>query len=88
MQVINHTSLRKSLEISGNHNGDIEIARELMRCAKTAGADAVKLQTYSADSLTIKSYHSDFKLKSGTWAGYNIYDLYVRPRRPLSGYLI
>ena len=70
-------------EISGNHNGDIEIARKLMQCAKTAGADAVKLQTYSADSLTIKSYHADFNLKSGTWAGYNIYDLYAMAATPI-----
>lgn len=70
-------------EISGNHNGNIDIARKLIRVAKEAGADAVKLQAYSADSLTIKTENPDFTLKSGTWAGQNIYDLYVKAATPI-----
>ena len=70
-------------EISGNHSGDINTARKLISVAKEAGADAVKLQAYSAKPLTIKTDNPDFTLKSGTWAGQNIYDLYVKAATPI-----
>ncbi len=64
-------------ELSANHGGDIEIAKESIRAAKRAGADAVKLQTYTADSMTINVKKEDFKLNQGTaWDGYYLYDLY------------
>ncbi|MCC8358746.1 pseudaminic acid synthase [Salinimicrobium sp. ASW11-47] len=64
-------------ELSANHGGDIEIAKESIRAAKRAGANAVKLQTYTADSMTINVKRDDFKLKQGTaWDGYYLYDLY------------
>ncbi|MGH1403792.1 MAG: pseudaminic acid synthase [Alphaproteobacteria bacterium] len=69
-------------ELSGNHNGDIERAKTLIRIAGEAGADAVKLQTYTADSLTIDTQKDEFVLKDGTWAGRNLYELYEEAHTP------
>jgi|TARA_R110002126_G_scaffold291807_1_gene459773 N-acetylneuraminate synthase len=69
-------------EMSGNHNGDINRAKALITVAKDAGADAVKLQTYTADSLTINSKRDEFTLKEGTWAGRNLYELYQEAHTP------
>jgi len=64
-------------ELSANHNGNKEIAFETIRAAKRAGADAIKLQTYTADTLTIDCKSEDFILKQGTiWDGKTFYDLY------------
>jgi len=71
-------------EISANHNGRIETAYELINQAKEAGADAVKFQTYTADTLTVKSDLDDFKIKSGLWAGSSLYDLYEKAHMPWS----
>lgn len=69
-------------EISGNHNGDIERAKTLIKEAKKAGASAVKLQTYTADSLTIDTDQEEFVLKTGTWKGRNLHDLYTESHTP------
>lgn len=70
-------------ELSANHNGDYEIAKETIRAAKRAGADAIKLQTYTADTLTIDSKNKDFVLKSGSiWDGTTFYDLYKKAYTP------
>ena len=72
-------------ELSANHGGDIEIAKESIRAAKRAGANAVKLQTYTADSMTLDVKEDDFKLKHGTtWDGYYLYDLYKTAFTPWS----
>ncbi|TQI70420.1 pseudaminic acid synthase [Gramella sp. Hel_I_59] len=72
-------------ELSANHGGDIEIAKASIRAAKRAGADAVKLQTYTADSMTLDVKTDDFKLKHGTsWDGYYLYDLYKAAFTPWS----
>ena len=63
-------------EMSGNHNGSIERAKKLINVAHESGADAIKFQTYRADSLTIKTSNKDFVLKDGAWSGQNIYNLY------------
>ncbi len=63
-------------EMSANHNGDINNAYKIIDMAKTAGADAVKLQTYKADTLTIDSKLPDFQLTEGLWAGQSLYNLY------------
>lgn len=69
-------------EISGNHNGDIQKAKELIRLAKEAGASAVKLQTYTPDTMTIQSDKQYFKINSGLWSGYTLYDLYKWAHTP------
>lgn len=69
-------------ELSGNHNGDIERAKTLIKIAHEIGADAVKLQTYTADSLTIDTKRDEFIIKEGTWEGRNLYELYKEAHTP------
>ena len=69
-------------EMSGNHNNDIERAFDIIRAAKDSGADAVKLQTYTAETLTINSNKEDFMIKSGLWKGQNLYSLYEQANTP------
>jgi pseudaminic acid synthase len=69
-------------EISANHNGSLNQARRLIKTAKTYGADAVKLQTYTPDTMTIKSGKSDFKIKEGLWKGVTLWDLYEKAQTP------
>jgi pseudaminic acid synthase len=70
-------------ELSANHNGSLETALETIRAAKRAGADCIKLQTYTADTLTIDSKNDDFKLKQGTiWDGKYLYELYQEAYTP------
>lgn len=57
-------------EISANHCGSFEIAKKLIKCAKINGADAVKLQTYTADTMTVNSKKKYFKIREGLWKGY------------------
>jgi pseudaminic acid synthase len=70
-------------EISANHNGSINNAKKLIKLAKINGADAIKLQTYTADMMTIKSNQKDFKIKSGLWKNYYLWDLYDKAKTPL-----
>ncbi|MEM9195208.1 MAG: N-acetylneuraminate synthase family protein, partial [Myxococcota bacterium] len=64
-------------EMSGNHNGDKDKALALVRAAADAGADAVKLQTYTADTITLDSDKEYFQVKSGTlWDGQTLHSLY------------
>ena len=70
-------------ELSANHNGNLETAIETIRAARRAGADAIKLQTYTADTLTINSERSDFIINSGSiWDGRTYYDLYQNAYTP------
>ncbi len=71
-------------EISGNHGGDLQNAIELVRAAKKAGAHAVKLQTYTADTITLQSSRPDFRLpKSSPWADHRtLWDLYNEAHTP------
>jgi pseudaminic acid synthase len=70
-------------ELSANHGGDIEIAKETIRAAKRTGADAIKLQTYTADTITLKVDAPDFKISQGThWDGQYLYDLYQEASLP------
>ena len=70
-------------EISANHCGNFSLAKKLIRCAFINGADAVKLQTYTADTMTIKSNKKYFKIKEGLWKGYTLWDLYNKAHTPL-----
>ena len=63
-------------EMSANHNGDINNAYKIIDMAKSSGADCVKLQTYTPDTLTIDSELPDFQLTEGLWAGQSLYELY------------
>ena len=70
-------------ELSANHNGKIQIAIETIRAARRAGADAIKLQTYTADTITLNCHTDDFKIKQGTlWDGRYLYDLYKEAYTP------
>ena len=69
-------------EISANHNGSLLHAKKLIKIAKKYGADAVKLQTYIPDTLTIKSNKLDFKIKGGLWNGRTLWDLYKKAQTP------
>tara|TARA_R110002051_G_scaffold315015_1_gene392865 strand:+ start:133 stop:1182 length:1050 start_codon:yes stop_codon:yes gene_type:complete len=70
-------------ELSANHNGDLNVAIETIRAAKKTGADAIKLQTYTADTLTIDCDNSHFKIGGGTlWDGKTLYELYGEAYTP------
>ncbi|AAZ27261.1 pseudaminic acid synthase [Colwellia psychrerythraea] len=69
-------------ELSANHNGDINRAFEILEMAKKCGADAIKLQTYTQDTLTIDCDKPDFKIEGGLWNGRTLYDLYTEAHMP------
>jgi len=70
-------------ELSANHGGKIEIAKETIKAAKEIGANAIKLQTYTADTLTLDSDNEDFIIKGGTlWDNRKLYDLYKEAYLP------
>jgi len=69
-------------EISANHNGSLLHAKKLIKIAKKYGADAVKLQTYTPDTLTIKCEKPDFKIRGGLWSGKTLWDLYAKAQTP------
>lgn len=69
-------------EISANHNGSFEHAKKLIHAAKKFEADAVKLQTYTPDTMTIKSNRNEFKIKRGLWRGNTLWDLYNKAQTP------
>ena len=72
-------------EISANHNGSFSRAKKLILLAKNSGADAVKLQTYTADTMTLRSKKRYFKIKGGLWNKYKyMWDLYDQAKTPLS----
>lgn len=69
-------------ELSANHNGSLKIAKDTIKAAKKAGADAIKFQTYTADTLTIDCDNEYFKIKEGLWKGKTLYELYQEAYTP------
>jgi len=69
-------------ELSANHNGDINRAYEIMEAAKRAGADAIKLQTYTPDTITLDCESEDFQIRGGLWDGQSLYNLYKNAYMP------
>lgn len=69
-------------ELSGNHNGELARALRMIEAAKATGADAVKLQTYTADTITLDHDGDQFRIKGGLWDGQRLYDLYQEASTP------
>ncbi|WP_418181147.1 pseudaminic acid synthase [Aliarcobacter lanthieri] len=70
-------------ELSANHNGSLQIALDTIKAAKDCGANAIKLQTYTADTITLNSKNEDFMIDGGTlWDGKNLYELYQEAYTP------
>ena len=69
-------------EMSANHNGNIETAFRIIEQAKLCGADAIKIQTYTADTITLKSDKLDFQITDGLWAGRTLHELYEQAHTP------
>ncbi len=71
-------------ELSANHNGSLDLAKKSILAAKNSGADAIKIQTYEAHTMTIDSNKSDFVINGGLWDGYKLYDLYDEAKTPFA----
>lgn len=69
-------------ELSANHNGSLDTALKIIDAAKKSGADALKLQTYTPDTLTLDTGESDFLIQGGLWNGRTLYDLYQEAHMP------
>jgi len=87
MKIGKHDTQKKVFiiaELSANHSGSIQVAKDTIYAAKEAGADAVKLQTYTAEWMTLECEKEDFIIKGGTlWDGVSLYELYKNAAMPL-----
>jgi pseudaminic acid synthase len=75
-EINNNSKVFIIAELSANHNGDLNTAIETIKAAKRAGANCIKLQTYTADTITIDSSKEDFIIKDTIWSGRKLYELY------------
>jgi pseudaminic acid synthase len=82
VEINEHSPVFIIAELSANHNGSLENALATIKAAKRAGADAIKLQTYTADTITIDSKKDDFKIKGTIWEDKYLYDLYLDAYTP------
>lgn len=69
-------------ELSANHSGELRNALKAIKLAKECGAHAIKIQSYTPDTMTINCDRDDFKIKGGLWDGYNLYELYQEAHTP------
>lgn len=69
-------------ELSANHNGSLETALKIIEQAKLCGADAIKLQTYKADTITLDSHNEEFMIRGGLWDGQSLFELYEKAHMP------
>ncbi len=69
-------------EISANHNGSLKKAKEIIKAAKETGVNAVKIQSYTPDTMTINTSKKDFVIQEGIWSGRTLYDLYQEAHTP------
>lgn len=69
-------------EMSANHAGSLERAKEIIRAARESGADCIKIQTYTPDTITIDCHNEYFQIEKGTWEGENLYSLYGKAYTP------
>lgn len=81
-KIINNNGIYTIAEMSANHAGSLDNALKIVRVAKESGADCLKIQTYTADSLTIDCDNEYFRIKGGLWDGYNLYQLYKEAGTP------
>ena len=79
---INNGGVYIIAEMSANHGGSLDNALEIVREVAKTGADCLKTQTYTEDSMTIECDNSYFKINGGLWDGYNLYDLYKEAKTP------
>lgn len=79
---INNSGVYTIAEMSANHAGKFENAIAIVHAAKKAGADCLKIQTYTADTITIDCKNENFKINGGLWDGYVLYDLYKEAYTP------
>lgn len=79
---MNIDKIKLVAEVSANHCQNLKLAKKIILTAKKNNADAIKIQTYTADTMTIKNNNKYFKITNGLWKGYNLWDLYNAAKTP------